>query len=149
MDRGFYRLWLVLWGLVGIQLVYQERQMISHLIITSFNIINSYVDAYRILKNKTIAHWLNFGSYAIVVLICTLYFKSGVFFLLGSLFNRQLTFDIPLNLRRGKRWDYVSLDRPPKSFIDRMEIRVFGYNGRLPILIYGLLWLLFIILEWL
>jgi hypothetical protein len=55
--------------------------------------------------------------------------------------NRQFSFDIPLNLRRGLAWDYVSLADPPKSILDRIEIRIFGHNGRAPFVIYGAVWI--------
>lgn len=104
-----------------------------------FNIINAYFDAYRILKNKTIAHLINFGLYGIIVGI-QLYLSNYnwwfmILFCVQAFFNRQVTFDIPLNLRRRKNdksitWDYISKARPPKAITDRIEISIFGYNGR-------------------
>lgn len=107
-----------------------------------FNLVNSQIDAYRILKNKTIAHGVNLGAYLILVLILTLFFKNWLLFI-PAFFNRQITFDIPLNLRRKLKWDYVSLDRPPKALMDRIEVRIFGYNGKLSTIIYLILWVVF------
>jgi len=45
-----------------------------------------------------------------------------------------------LNLRRGLKWDYVSLAKPPKAIMDIIEIAFFGYNGRAAILIYAIMW---------
>jgi hypothetical protein len=63
-----------------------------------------------------------------------------VAFALSGLFQRQLTFDIPLNIRRGLAWNYVSLDKPPNAFMDKIEIRLFGYNGTAPVVVYGVCW---------
>lgn len=61
---------------------------------------------------------------------------------LSAFFNRQITFDIPLNLRRGLKWYYVSLDKPPKAWLDRQEIKIFGYNGAAITFMYFVLWIL-------
>lgn len=112
-----------------------------------FNVINAYFDAYRFLKNKTVAHGLNFGLYAAVVgsqLILPGYqWWYMVIFCLSAFFCRQVTFDIPLNWRRKLKWNYVSLDKPPKPITDRIEISVFGYNGTAITGSYIVLWLVF------
>lgn len=109
-----------------------------------FNILNAYIDAYRIFKNKTIAHGINFGCYALVVGV-ELYFLKLVWwmfiiFCIEAFLNRQNTFDIPLNLRRGLRFDHMSQDKPPKAWWDRQEYKIFGNNGRLIALTYIGLW---------
>lgn len=137
--------------------------MITYLInqgaLTGFNLINSRVDAYRILRNKTIAHGINFGAYAAFALV--LYYKvekpviswsdfpyyDFAIFLFSAFANRQFSFDIPLNLRRKLPWDYVSKDRPPKAWLDRQEVRIFGYNGQAPLVAYGLIWILCLIIN--
>lgn len=137
--------------------------MITYLInqaaLAGFNLINSRIDAYRILRDKTIAHRINFGAYAVFALI--LYYFSVkpmmswhefpyidlVDYCLSAFTNRQFSFDIPLNLRRKLEWDYVSKADPPKSLLDRIEIRIFGYNGRAPFLFYGAIWLLCLIAK--
>jgi hypothetical protein len=50
---------------------------------------------------------------------------------------RKIFFDIPLNLRRGLKWDYVSLDKPPKALNDRIEVKLWGYNGRIGVAVYS------------
>jgi len=118
--------------------------LINQLALAGFNLINSRIDAYRIMRNKTIAHGINFGAYMVFVgLLCWLgrYDIWDVMLLAISAYtNRQFTFDIPLNLRRGLEWDYVSKANPPKSITDRFEIWLFGYNGRAPFLLYGTVW---------
>jgi hypothetical protein len=120
--------------------------LINQAILILFNLINSRIDAYRIMKNKTIAHAINFGLYVVCVGLIIWLFKlelwSAVLFSFSAFFNRQLSFDIPLNLRRGKKWDYVSLDKPPKALLDRIEIRLWGYNGKAPVFCYATAWLL-------
>jgi len=122
-----------------------------------FNLINSRIDAYRILKNKTIAHAINFSGYAVVIAIELLILKPvwwfGLIFCFSAFLNRQVTFDIPLNLRRRKNdksitWDYVSKANPPKAWLDRQEIKVFGYNGRAITLTYIFLWVLSLIFSY-
>jgi len=104
-----------------------------------FNVINSRIDAFLILKNKTIAHAVNFGAYAVLVAVQAIYWHPVwwmvILFCSNAFFNRQVSFDIPLNLRRRKTdktitWYYVSRAKPPKAITDRVEIYVFGYNGR-------------------
>jgi len=116
---------------------------LPYIIATSFNLINSFIDAYKIkVLNKNIRHFINFGAYAIIAIICVWYFKMGTLkagiYLMSLFFNRQITFDIPLNLRRGKKWDYVSTAKPPEATMDKIEVWLWGYNGRLPVLIYSL-----------
>lgn len=97
-----------------------------------FNWINTRIDAYRILKHKNIAHGINFTAYLILVaveLICLkLWWPVAILFCLQAFFNRQNTFDIPLNLRRGLLWDYQTLF--PKAIMDKIEYWLFGYKPR-------------------
>lgn len=129
--------------------------MISYLLnqfaLAVFNFINSRIDAYRIMANKTIAHGINFGAYAVFVgLLCWLG-RYGIWeiliFCVSAFCNRQFSFDIPLNLRRGLKWHYVSPAKPPKAWLDRQEIRLFGYNGRAPLMMYGLVWVVCLIAK--
>jgi hypothetical protein len=116
-----------------------------------FNLTNVQIDAYRILRNKTIAHGINFGTYAVFcALLCWLArwdVWQIILFCVSAFCNRQFTFDIPLNIRRGLKWDYVSLAKPPKAFLDRIEIRLFGYNGRAPLFVYGSVWVICLIIK--
>lgn len=129
--------------------------MITYLInqaaLAGFNLINSRIDAYRILRNKTIAHGINFAAYAVFcALLCWLArWNVGVItlFCVSAFCNRQFSFDIPLNLRRNLPWDYVSPAKPPKALLDRIEIRIFGYNGQAPFVAYGVIWLACLIIK--
>lgn len=118
--------------------------ILSIIIQCLWNWLNSRLDAYRILKAKHIAHGINFGCYACLVGAQIYYLHLAwwiaAIFCLQAFFNRQITFDIPLNLRRGLKWFYVSLAKPPKAIMDRIEIAVFGYNGRAATISYGVFW---------
>jgi hypothetical protein len=121
------------------------------LALIAFNLINSRIDAYRILANKRIAHGINFGAYALfVAALCWIaHWDAGVItlFCVSAFCNRQFAFDLALNLRRGLPFDYVSLANPPKSITDRIEIWLFGYNGRAPFLLYGVVWVVCLIIK--
>jgi len=125
--------------------------LLNQLAIAGFNLINSRIDAYRIMRNKTIAHGINFGAYGIFVGVLCWLGRYDVWdillFSISAYMNRQFTFDIPLNLRRGLKWDYVSKANPPKSITDRFEIWLFGYNGRAPFLLYGTVWVICLIIK--
>lgn len=115
---------------------------VNHIILAGFNLINSRIDAYRILRHKKIAHGINFGAYMALVSFMIYLQISSVWnldwceriyamldalnFLFAAFCNRQLSFDIPLSLRRGLPWDYQSADNPPKALMDRIERKVFG-----------------------
>jgi hypothetical protein len=137
--------------------------MITYLInqacLAGFNFINSRVDAFRILRNKTIAHGINFTAYILFAII--LYWRTVkptftwvdfpfadlAVYLVSAFCNRQGSFDIPLNLRRGLKWDHVSTANPPKAWLDRQEIRLFGINGRAPVVMYAAVWLVCLIIK--
>lgn len=131
---------------------------LNHIALALFNIINSRIDAYRIMKHKTIAHGINFGAYFLFTSFIGFLFirhvvgfwcvvAEIVVFAISAFCNRQFSFDIPLNLRRGKKWDYVSLDKPPKALLDRFEIRLFGYNGQAPLVMYGTLFMICVLIK--
>ena len=116
--------------------------VVGQLFLMLYNFANSFIDAYKILDNKTIAHSINFILYLIfAILLCIgmripfnflfgwLPVGPGMLFLLSAFFNRQFSFDIPLNLRRGLAWDYQSTANPPKSITDRIERAIFGTGG--------------------
>ena len=125
--------------------------MIEQGILIVFNIGNVFIDAFKIKRAlgrnvpKAVRHGINFTAYGIVVGIVIWAFGmnllQGIVFAVSAFFNRQISFDIPLNLRRGLKWDYVTTDKPPKAIMDRIEVRIFGFNGRLPVLIYSALWI--------
>lgn len=117
--------------------------LVGQLFLALFNVGNAFFDAYRILNNKHIAHAINFIAYLLAaIVICFLLgikfhiyllfgsipivYGPGMLFLLSAFFNRQFSFDIPLNLRRGLAWDYQSTANPPKSITDRIERAIFG-----------------------
>lgn len=133
--------------------------LINQLTLAGFNLINSRVDAYRILRHKAIAHGINFIAYGAFTLVLYYFTNKPVLtwsafpyvdlivFCCSAFTNRQFTFDIPLNLRRGLQWDYVTKADPPKSVLDRIEIRIFGRNGRAPFIMYGVVWLVCLIIK--
>lgn len=125
--------------------------LFNQALLAGFNFGNSQLDAYRIMRNKTIGHGINFGAYAVFTgLLCWLGRNDIweiIVFCVSAFCNRQFSFDIPLNLRRGLPWDYVSKANPPKSFLDRVEIRLFGYNGRAPFLVYTIIWTICLVIK--
>jgi hypothetical protein len=113
-------------------------------ILILFNVLNAFFDASRIKRGKKIQHWINFLLYGISIGLI-LYFTNPpvlicILFCVSAFFNRQLFFDVVLNVRRGLPWYYVSLDKPPKALMDRIEVRIFGYDGRTPTELYACLW---------
>lgn len=126
--------------------------LIAHVLLVIFNLVNSRIDAYRILKNKTIAHGINFGAYALFTGAIIWAFHYGIYesvlFAVSAFCNRQFSFDLSLNKRRGVKWDYVSPAKPPKALMDRIEIRLFGYNGKAPYFMYGAVWIICTLIKW-
>jgi hypothetical protein len=125
--------------------------LLNQFTIAVFNFWNSRLDAYRIMHNKAIAHGINFGVYTLFcALLCWLaQWNVGVItlFSISAFCNRQFSFDIPLNLRRSLKWDYVTKANPPQALMDRIEISIFGYNGRAPFMVYGAIWLICLIIK--
>lgn len=114
-------------------------ELIGIAILIAFNLINSRIDAYRIQGlNKTIKHGINFGFYLLLTLLLIWFLDLNWWlFFLHAFFNRQITFDIPLNWRRNLEWDYVTSADPPGAVMDRIEIAIFGRDGRTPVYIYS------------
>lgn len=104
--------------------------LMGQLFLSIFNITNAYIDAYRILKDKNIAHAINFTAYFVFAIIVSIVLGFRLYpiviFLCSAFFNRQFSFDIPLNLRRGLAWNYQSTANPPKALLDRIERSIFG-----------------------
>lgn len=127
--------------------------IINQCILAFFNFINSRIDAYRILKHKEIAHAVNFISYGvfatIVAHIARYDIGDMVLFYLGAFANRQLSFDIPLNLRRNLSWHYQSTANPPKAIWDRIERWLFGidYDGKKIVMWYSVFFAFIIVIK--
>lgn len=127
----------------------------AHAALALFNLTNAWIDAYRITKHKTIAHGLNFGAYTLFVaflcwqchLIAGWNFGVITLFCVSAFCNRQWAFDVPLNIRRRLPWDYVTKAKPPAAILDRVEIRIFGYNGRAPLFVYAVVWVACLIIK--
>lgn len=128
--------------------------MLNQLALAIWNVINSRVDAYRILKNKSIAHGVNFGAYVLItgvlIWIGRYDVKNAILFGCSAFLNRQLSFDVPLNLRRGLPWYYQSIANPPKALLDRIERKLFGieYNGKYIVMYYSVFYVLTILLKY-
>jgi len=116
--------------------------LFAQIALISFNFWNAIFDAYVILDNKKIAHAINFSAYLLFACICVylynlrlhwlfgfLPYGEGLLFIISAFFNRQLSFDITINLRRGLPWYYQSAANPPKAIMDRIERVLFG-NGK-------------------
>lgn len=115
--------------------------MLAIIIMIIVNVINAHIDSQRIKANKIIKHWLNGLLYISAFIGVILVFKirpiKSVMLGFCWLSGRQIFFDISLNSFRGLKWYYVSLDKPPKAFIDRIEVKLWGYNGKAAVLVYG------------
>jgi len=119
--------------------------IINQFILAFCNFINSRVDAYRILRNKTIAHGINLGIYAVITGLLIVLFKmnwpNAILFCLSAFANRQISFDIPLNKRRGLPWFYQSTANPPAAWWDRVERAMFpDNNGKKIAEFYAIIW---------
>lgn len=129
--------------------------LLAHLFLILFNLLNALNDAARIKKNKRIYHGINFGAYAVFTGLICWYAHNNyqwniwhfVLFGVSAFTNRQFSFDIPLNLRRHLPFDYVTKAKPPAAWLDRQEIRAFGYNGRAPLFVYGAVWVVCLIIK--
>lgn len=120
--------------------------LINQAILVVFNLVNVKIDAFRMTKHKKIAHGINLAAYGIFIGLLIWLFKmnwpSGFLFVVSALANRQLSFDIPLNLKRGKQWYYQSTADTPAAFWDRIEKELFGTaNGKKIAAIYAGIWL--------
>lgn len=127
--------------------------LINQAILVAFNLVNVKIDAFRITKHKKIAHGINLAAYAVLVGLLIWIFKmnwpSAVLFGFSAFANRQLSFDIPLNLKRGKDWFYQSTADTPAAFWDRIERELFGTaNGKKIAAIYAGMWMLCLIIKW-
>lgn len=115
-----------------------------------FNVLNSQLDAYRILKDKSVSHFLNLSAYTAVFIFLfishhcwtILTWWEILFLILAALSWRQLSFDIPLNLRRSKKWNHQSTALPPKAFMDRVELFIFRRKENHPEICYLLILLI-------
>lgn len=119
--------------------------LINQFILAFCNLINSRLDAYRILKHKTIAHWINLTAYGVIVGELVVLFKmnwpNAILFCFSAFFNRQISFDLPLNLRRKLPWYYQSTANPPAAWWDRVERTFFPDNdGKKIVLFYSIMW---------
>lgn len=110
------------------------------LVIAAFNIANAIYDAKRILSNKRIYHGISALSYLVLfglgVVIFKIHLWKAIFLFISWCAGRQCIFEPILNTQRGLKFDYVSKD--PKSIIDKCEVALWGYNGRLALLVYGI-----------
>jgi len=119
--------------------------IINQFTLAFYNFINSRLDAYRIMKNKAIAHGVNFELYALftgmIIFLFKMPFWTSLVFCGTAFCNRQLSFDIPLNIRRGLPWYYQSEANPPAALMDRLERRIFPSNdGRFIAAVYLEIW---------
>ena len=136
--------------------------LLNQFILAFCNLINSRVDAYRIMKNKTIAHALNLSAYLVIAIILYYFtvkpelswvefpYVDFAIYLILAFCNRQISFDIPLNLRRHLDWFYQSTANPPAAWWDRIERMLFPDNdGKKIVLFYSIMWCVSISIKFL
>lgn len=116
----------------------------EHLILAiyiPFCIWLAYDNAQRIKDDKPIKHWLNGLLHILTAIVAT--FFEGWLIGLSVLLAVRIVFNTALNAFRGLPIDYVS--PKPKSLVDKIEKRLFGNNGWIPLIIYSILliWVLF------
>lgn len=127
--------------------------LINQAILVAFNLINVKIDAFRITKHKKIAHWINLTAYgcfcALLIWLFRMNWPGGFLFCVAAFANRQLSFDIPLNLRRKLPWYYQSTADTPAAFWDRIERDLFGTsNGKKIAAIYAGMWIVCLTIKW-
>lgn len=127
--------------------------LINQAILVAFNLTNVKIDAYRIIKHKVIAHGINLAAYGLFTALLIWVFKmnwgNAILFCISAFANRQLSFDIPLNRRRGLPWFYQSTAETPAAFWDRVERKLFGTaNGKKIAAIYAGMWIVCLIIKW-
>ncbi len=122
--------------------------LINHLILAVHNCINVFIDAYKIKTfaklGKNVRHGINLAAYlgtiSILVFIHSDSWWYRANFIFSALVQRQLTFDLPLNIRRGLPLFYQSTAERPKAFMDRVERWLFPSNdGKLIATVYLIL----------
>jgi hypothetical protein len=108
--------------------------IIYELIYVLFCIPFAFLNKEWIDKDKKILHGWN-GLLHIATAGIAWYLYGWIGFIV-ILCNTNVVFNIALNFFRGKPFDYVPIK--PKSIIDKVERKIFGDDGILPKIIYGL-----------
>lgn len=119
--------------------------ILNQLALAFFNFVNSRIDAYRILKQKHIAHAINFTAYTLftglVIWIADYNLPNGVLFCFSAFFGRQIVFDPALNLRRKLSFFYQSTANPPRALMDKIERLLLPHNdGKKIFYFYLIMW---------
>lgn len=122
--------------------------ILPQLLLLGHDIYNAWNDARLIRRNKPIMHWLNAVIYcALIVAYWTIWhfpWLIGAVFVVSALAGRALWFDLALNKFRGLPWNYFN--PIPASWIDRMEVRMFGHNGTRPVVFYAVVWIVLLVI---
>ena len=122
--------------------------LINQAIFILINVLMAYKDASKIKEHKTIDHFLNGIAYLLTIIVFAMIFEMHWFeillFTLSCFCNRQLFFDIPLNLMRKLKWNYISEN--PESFIDKIERKITLIPGIMEVAYSGL-WIFTIIMS--
>lgn len=119
------------------------------IILIGFNLVNVFIDAYKIAAlHKTIRHGINLSAYVLCAGFCIWIFKihlwESVVYLFAACFLRFALFNPLLSLRRKLKWDYVSKER--KAWADRLLYRLYGMDGRKPVVHSALLFIIFTVI---
>jgi hypothetical protein len=125
--------------------------MLEQIILILFNVINGLFDARRIKRNEIIKHWLNALVYVVIIVLLIFVYQMNawriVTYAMGAFFGRLVIFNQVQYATRGLKWDYVTTT--PKAVADQIQIWIFGMNGKLPVAIYAMLWIISIVVYFL
>jgi hypothetical protein len=105
--------------------------LVGILFLTLFNFANAIFDAGRILRHKKVFHIINATLYLFLIIALCIVFEFRIYvavlFFIIAFLNRQITFDIPLNLLRHLEWYYqTKATGKEASLLDQLERKIFG-----------------------
>lgn len=118
--------------------------LVSFLII---NVILAFIDSRIIQSKKGIRHWINGLIYCVLVGASYLWIVRDEWLAVSLFIERLIFFQISLSLFRSLIWNYITA--APKSITDRIQVAVFGHNGKLMYSIYAVLFIVNLIIIFL
>ena len=117
--------------------------------IAAFSLLNvglAKIDAILIFNSKSIKHGIN-GLVYLSILTVPYFIFHNYWLMAVLLFDRLLFFNLFLSHFRGVGWLYMPLN--PKSIVDKVARIIFYNNGALMYLVYAVIFISLIIVEFL